>query len=192
MLIEKEDAIKAVCEACYMYKYIGEHYKECKYYPCDDVTALEAVPEAPKPTGELIARADAIEAVTDIQDGSGQRYYLAVSLVDKIRSLPSAEAVEYESTVTLNSPISISAEAVQGWRTGKPTKGGKYIVTLIGIGGYRFVTIMHYDKPLMPNIEVGGACWHRDDDEWGDVVYDDNDILAWMPLPTPYKGGDDK
>lgn len=47
----------------------------------------------PSPNGaDLISRADAIEAVTDIQDGSGQRYYLAVSLVDKIRSLPSAEA----------------------------------------------------------------------------------------------------
>lgn len=45
---------------------------------------------------DLISRADAIEAVTDIQDGSGQRYYLAVSLVDKIRSLPSAEAVHGE------------------------------------------------------------------------------------------------
>lgn len=54
------------------------------------------------------------------------------------------------------------------------------------------MSIMHYDKPFMPNIEVSGACWYRDDDEWGDVVYDDKDILAWMPLPTPYKGGEDK
>ncbi len=120
-LISKTNAIKAVCGACYMYKYVGEHYKSCKYYPCDDVVALETV---------------------------------------------------------------------QGWRTGKPTKSGKYIVTLIGIGGYRFVSIMHYDKPLMPNIEVSGACWYRDDDEWGDVVYDDKNILAWMPLPEPYKGGE--
>lgn len=83
-----------------------------------------------------------------------------------------------------------SAEAVQGWKTGKPTKSGKYIVTLIGIGDYRFVGIMHYDKPFMPNREVDGTCWYMDDDEWGDVVYDDKDILAWMPLPTPYKGVD--
>ena len=54
------------------------------------------------------------------------------------------------------------------------------------------MSIMHYDKPFMPNIEVSGACWYRDDDEWGDVVYDDKDILAWMPLPTPYKGGGDE
>lgn len=46
---------------------------------------------------DLISRADAIEAVTDIQDGSGQRYYLAVSLVDKIRSLPSADITETEA-----------------------------------------------------------------------------------------------
>ena len=85
----------------------------------------------------------------------------------------------------------LSSDAVQGeWNTGKPTKGGKYIVTIIGIGDYRFVDIMHYGKPCMPNIEVSGACWYSDDDEWGDVVYDDKDIIAWIPLPTPYKGGD--
>lgn len=211
MLIDKEDAKKAICEVCYMYKYIGDEYKECRYYPCDDIKALEAVPSVQvayvcdgracngdctskecthtkdiehaknfirlgeiymesaeavpeAPSGDLISRADAIGAVrklisdtltdsadvvynsamrdgidainalppaeggdadmnevkpqymqaspsngadlirredaidvvTDIQDGSGQRYYLAVSLVDKIRSLPSAEAVQGE------------------------------------------------------------------------------------------------
>ncbi len=29
--------------------------------------------------------------------------------------------------------------------------------------------------------------WYRSDSEWGDVVYDDTDILAWMPLPEPYE-----
>ena len=87
---------------------------------------------------------------------------------------------------------SVSAERVGEWNTGKPTKRGKYIVTLIGIGDYRFVEIMHYDKPCMPNREVSGECWYRDDDEWGDVVYDDKDIIAWIPLPKPYKGGDDE
>lgn len=86
MLIEKEDAIKAVCEACYMYKYIGEHYKECKYYPCDDIKALEAITEAQKPSGDIISRADAIEAVWyEIDHG-----YTAI--VDRIKALPSAEA----------------------------------------------------------------------------------------------------
>lgn len=73
------------------------------------------------------------------------------------------------------------------WRTGKPTENGEYMVTLDACG-HRYIDVMHYAKPLMPNREVGGTCWYRDDDEWGDVVYDDKDILAWMPLPEPYKG----
>ena len=83
-----------------------------------------------------------------------------------------------------------SAEAVHGWRTGEPTENGEYMVTL-DAWGHRYIDIMHYDKPQMPNREIDGACWYRSDDEWGDVVYDDKDIIAWMPLPTPYKGGDD-
>lgn len=92
MLIEKEDAIKAICEACYMYKYIGEHYRDCKYYPCDDVVALEAVPEAPKPSGEFISRADAIEAVelADFVVDGGAKVVYEDDLLDRLNNLPSA------------------------------------------------------------------------------------------------------
>ena len=145
---------------------------------------------------DLISRADAIDAVDRIK--STDNWQCAV--IALLSSLPSADATcatcADRALCIMPAPdgnwkackdYRPSAEAVQGWRTGKPTKGGKYIVTLIGIGGYRFVSIMHYDKPFMPNIEVSGACWYRDDDEWGDVVYDDKDILAWMPLPEPYR-----
>ena len=114
---------------------------------------------------------------------------------NKISALPSADAVsreEYERLEALYDAIRIydsSAEAVQGWRTGKPTENGEYMVTL-DAWGHRYIDVMHYAKPQMPNIEVDGTCWYRDDDEWGDVVYDDSDIIAWMPLPNPYKGGD--
>lgn len=40
----------------------------------------------------------------------------------------------------------------------------------------------------MPNRKVKGACWYRSDSEWGDVVYDDTDIIAWMPLLFPSDG----
>lgn len=83
------------------------------------------------------------------------------------------------------------AEAVQGWRTGKPTENGQYMVTLEA-WGHHYIEVFHYGKPLMPNRFGENVCWYRCDDEYGDVVYDDNDILAWMPLPTPYKGGDDE
>ena len=83
-----------------------------------------------------------------------------------------------------------SADAVQGWRTGKPTEKGKYMVTLDSFG-HKHIDLFYYGKPLMPNRKVKGMCWYRSDDEWGDVVYDDKDILAWMPLPKPYRGGDE-
>ena len=68
----------------------------------------------------------------------------------------------------------------------KPTEDGEYMVTLDAFERHRFVEIFAYGKPLMPNREVKGKCWYRSDDEWGDVVYDDEDILAWRPLPKPY------
>lgn len=82
-----------------------------------------------------------------------------------------------------------SADAVEGWRIGKPPEQGEYMVTIDSFGHKR-IDLFYYGKPLMPNRKVRGKCWYRSDDEWGDVVYDDTDILAWMPLPTPYKGGD--
>ena len=51
-MIEKEDAKKAICEACYMYKYVGDEYTECRYYPCDDIKALDGLPSIEeRPTG---------------------------------------------------------------------------------------------------------------------------------------------
>ena len=84
--------------------------------------------------------------------------------------------------------VVIPCDAAQSWRTGKPTKNGRYAVTL-DLWGHRRINIMHYGKPQLPSQEVDGACWYMCDSEWGDVVYDDEDILAWMPLPEPYKGG---
>jgi hypothetical protein len=85
----------------------------------------------------------------------------------------------------------LSADAVQGWKIGKPTEQGEYMVTLDSFG-HKHIDLFYYGKPLMPNRKVRGKCWYRSDDEWGDVVYDDTDILAWQPLPKPYKGGDDE
>lgn len=79
---------------------------------------LMAIDALSEPSGDLISRADAIDAVTDIQDGSGQRYYLAVSLVDKIRSLPSAVCDDCIWTVCNYNKVdwdTPSAEAEQGY-----------------------------------------------------------------------------
>ena len=69
-----------------------------------------------------------------------------------------------------------------------PNKKDLYMVTLKTFSDdYRFIDLLYYGKPLMPNCRAKGVCWYRSDSEWGDVVYDDTDILAWMPLPMPYR-----
>ena len=67
-----------------------------------------------------------------------------------------------------------------------PSKDGRYLVTHpLFIRKDKWLNIMNFGKPSMPNIKVKGKCWYMSDDEYGDVVYDD--ILAWMPLPDPYR-----
>ena len=186
-LISRADAIEAVC----MNDCGGCRPNECGAYldkSCDVVKVLSALPSA-----DAVSMEEHVKELNDLAVEWKAKFAKAEKITDGIYDETMAKvAKECEECKERLRNIHPSAEAVQGWRTGKPTKGGKYIVTLIGIGGYRFVSIMHYDKPFMPNIEVSGACWYRDDDEWGDVVYDDKDILAWMPLPTPYKGGGDE
>lgn len=141
---------------------------------------------------DYISRADAIEAV--------HKYF-----VDAFDDLPTETDedgdVIYTDTKSVNELLNHnkaiskalkalpSADAVQGWRIGKPTEQGEYMVTLDSFG-HKHIDLFYYGKPLMPNRKVRGKCWYRSDDEWGDVVYDDTDILAWQPLPKPYKGGD--
>lgn len=131
-----------------------------------------------------ISRADAICEVL-VNDG-------IENIVDRINALPSADVIEFDfnkyqprvrNKVNDDTP---SADAVQGWRIGKPTEQGEYMVTLDSFG-HKHIDLFYYGKPLMPNRKVRGKCWYRSDDEWGDVVYDDKDILAWMPLPKPYR-----
>ena len=117
---------------------------------------------------DYISRADAMGAVQDHFNADGFKGYNdGQKMMDRINALP-------------------SADAVHGWRIGKPTEQGKYMVTLDSFG-HKHIDLFYYGKPLMPNRKVRGKCWYRSDDEWGDVVYDDSDILAWMPLPKPYR-----
>lgn len=77
------------------------------------------------------------------------------------------------------------------WETDKkPSKDGSYLTTIKTFGS-RYIDIMHFGKPFMPNRECKGKCWYIIDDEWGDIIYDDEKILAWMPLPKPFGGGED-
>ena len=170
--------------------------------------------------GDSISRADAIEAVwraitsDELVQGSVEEEILKLPSADAVKlkqtdTLIIADSLRYLIQDTERHEIdraraeelreqilqygaSMCHSTEPKWITGrKPTKNGTYMVTLESVVRDRVICLMHYGKPLMPNRKVRGECWYRSDDEWGDVVYDDEDILAWMPLPTPYKGGEE-
>lgn len=147
---------------------------------------------------DLINRADAIKAI-DKQWLHGVNVPICkemrTSIVQIISALPS-----FEAETKCIAQITVDAEEVvrrikeeyditDGWipcSERLPSKDGRCLVTHpLFIRKNKWLDIMHFGKPSMPNTKVKGKCWYRSDDEWGDVVYDD--ILAWMPLPKPYR-----
>ena len=70
------------------------------------------------------------------------------------------------------------------WRTGKPRKRGKYLVTRMLFGKTTIVDIVWYGK--MDDLEeTKKVCWHNYDSEYGD--YEVSDVIAWMELPKPFE-----
>jgi len=168
-LISRANAIEAVCDKCPISVKEKCEWKDNGH--CSMKVALEALPSA-----DAVSR----KALNDVK-------FVAIK-GDKVEEAYRSGWNSAIECIIENAP---SAEAVQGWRTGKPKKQGEYIVTVKSMRG-GMVELLYYGKPLMPNRKVRGMCWYRSDDEWGDVVYDDADILAWMPLPEPYKGSEEK
>lgn len=72
-----------------------------------------------------------------------------------------------------------------------PDDDGRYLVTYPLLRkDDLWVATAWYGTPPMLNRPVKGKCFFVSDDEWGDVPYDD--VVAWMPLPEPYKGGEEE
>lgn len=137
---------------------------------------------------DLIKRADAIEAVENNSYGMGSR-----ASVKAIKALPSADAVsreEYERLEALYDAIRIydaSAEAVQGWIPCserlpdiKEHHVSEACLVYCENGAYGFAE-------LEENIfgQVGWDC--EREDEYHEPL---GEVIAWMPLPEPYKGGE--
>lgn len=116
---------------------------------------------------DLIKREDAIEAVASADETDGTvKVFTGRQVNDILSALP-------------------SADTVQSWITDRnPTEDGTYLVTIADEDG-GIVCELHYGEPLMPICKVNGKCWYDSDDEFGDCPY--CDIIAWMPLPTPYR-----
>ena len=75
----------------------------------------------------------------------------------------------------------VSAEAVQRWipcSERLPNESGDYLCTIPLDADETYTEVLTFYK----------GRFYEDDDEWGATYHDD--VLAWMPLPKPYKGGE--
>lgn len=80
-----------------------------------------------------------------------------------------------------------------------PEKYGKYLVTIEGRDGNRFVRMAEWEFDIVKCIEdidnvkgkfyvsAVGIYYDEDDNCPDDQVFYDN-VIAWMPLPEAYKG----
>lgn len=73
-------------------------------------------------------------------------------------------------------------------KDGLPDLNGRYLVT-IEYGAHREVQIVSYAKNLseIDEYDFQGDGWYLYDGEYG--YFTVNNIIAWQPLPSPYKGG---
>lgn len=68
-----------------------------------------------------------------------------------------------------------------------PLHDSRYLVTE-NDDGYLTVEIRCYAKDLS-EVDYMLECksgWYYDDDEWGTVVLNDDEVIAWQPLPEAY------
>ena len=150
---------------------ISEYYTVLKMLPSVETPIVsekhQLSEETPTNTPtDLISRQDALAEFIDDRD--------VFDIMESIESLP-------------------SADRPTGWipvSERLPDDDGRYLVTYPLLRrDDLWVATAWYGTPPMPNRPVKGKCFFVSDDEWGDVPYDD--VVAWMPLPEPYKGGEE-
>ena len=179
--IYRADAIKAVKDAYVMdaiYEVISE----------DIIKALSALPSADA-KGDLISREEAIAIMTgaleQIEETEG------IAIVDKVayRTLEDY-AEEAFSTAT-------SADAVQGWIPveEQPPEFPCLVCDANGNQPSVPLGIVTITDEEHGEWHIDGRLWDSPkvfvDGEWGSQLGYGNRIIAWMPLPTPYKGGEE-
>lgn len=109
---------------------------------------------------DLISRADAFEAVQDHFNADGFKGYGdGQRMMDRIKALPSADAEWIPCSERL------------------PSESGDYLCTIPLDAEETYTEVLMFHK----------GRFYEEDAEWGATYHDD--VLAWMPLPKPYKGG---
>lgn len=133
---------------------------------------------------DLISRADAIELAVDVETPEGT--YESAIYVDDLMALPSADAVHGWIPCSERLPEDIRPVLVT-WKNTDPASYYQYIV------GKHFIGTAHYCKGKWywyssvteDLLAEYGKCESEEFDEAIEAV-------AWMPLPSPYKGGEEE
>ena len=151
---------------------------------------------------DLINKQDAIEAIENVScfDGKGISALKCEAIDDAVRTirkLPTAQPEDEFDCCELTPDGGIDANyaidvlknipSAQQWipcSERLPSEDGRYLVSYWLMKDMPWISVMYYGKPTFP--ETDHPCFYVSDDEYGDVEY--NDIVAWMPLPEPYKG----
>jgi hypothetical protein len=144
---------------------------------------------------DLISRADAIEAVKflppyrEYWKGTRKVLYTKEDIIKALNALPSAEAEEHRiyqagyKTGKLHARdykwIPCSERLPKAEDMYQPPEQ-RYLCQLEAYGERKFCVLSRLKGAVSP-------FW----DWYGIAVYD-SEVTAWMPLPTPYKGGDDE
>ena len=118
---------------------------------------------------DLISRADAIERFCEFGTSLERQGKTMITMVD----------AKYAFIETLESLPSADAEWIPCSER-LPSESDDYICTIPLDAEETYTEVLTFHK----------GRFYEDDDEWGAIYHDD--VLAWMPLPKPYKGGDDE
>lgn len=131
---------------------------------------------------DLISRADAIEMAVDVETPQGT--YERAIYVDDLMALPSAEGEKW-SLFDEMSPKELAPMLVT-WVNHSPPEYYKHIkdMPLVDTAVYYRGGWYWWDATLIDILgEYGEDCG-------AELIDKDIEIIAWMPLPKPYKGGD--
>lgn len=165
-LISRADALEQMAQAeC------GLHYDDCEAdnCSCSYIKRILDIPSAELPKGDLILRADALNlncVITvrraDTKERKCDDEIIKVcfeAYADHIKRLPSARPT--------GEWIPCSERM--------PSESGDYLATIPLDADETYTEVLMYHN----------GRFYEDDDEWGATYHDD--VIAWMPLPKPYR-----